>query len=286
MKRIFYLFMGLFVVVCLQSCKRIHDENGDLLYNADGMDEGLTGERFLYREYDQGELVKEYHFDQRQLMEVVRPKDSSRVVFEYNQNRINSLTFTRVYNGDSTAYKRLYYYDDQGKVNEIKEDKIFKQNGQDAINTFKSIYAIGYENNKLTSIVMRTGQVVNGQDFAYTAYSKAEYTYQGDNVVGQTKAFGMMNGNDFGNLVSRSVYLYENYDDKIAPFTLIPYDYKISQLIDFEAEAYRFSANNVRKITYSSTANPNPVTITTLFTYDPQNYGLLGFGKMYDYRPF
>lgn len=285
MKKIFYLFAAVLMVFSLESCKRVQDENGDLLSNADGTDSGLDGERKLYREYEQGQLVKQYNYDQRKLMEVLEPTDSARTTIEYNQNRINSLTYTRVYNGDSTSYKRLYYYNELGKVNEIKERRVFKPANQDILNVFQSLYMIEYDADKITSILMKTGQEIAQQDFAFTAYYKAMYEYEGENVIGQTKVFGMMNGEELGGVNSRSTYQYDNYDDKISPYTLIPFDYKISQVIDFEAEAYRFSPNNVRKITFSSTQNPVPVTITTLFTYDSQNYGLLGFGKMFDYRP-
>lgn len=285
MKKIISLFTALFVVFSVQSCKRMEDENGDLL-NDITSETGLTGERFLYREYNQGQIEKEYHYDQRKLMEVIRPQDSATITLEYNGSRINSVSLSRVYNGDSTAYTRLYYYNEDARVNEIKETRVFKADGTTTLDTFRSLYTIAYDDDtKLSSILMKTGQEIAGQDFVYTAYSNADYTFDGENVVGQTKTFGMMNGENLGDITSRNFYQYENYDDKIAPFTLIPYDYKLSQLIDNEAEAFRFSDNNVRKITVSSTTNPMPVSVTTLFTYDEQDYGLLGFGKLYDYRP-
>lgn len=285
MKKVVSLFTALFVVFSVQSCKRMEDENGDLL-NDISYQHGLTGERFLYREYNQGQIEKEYYYNQRKLMKIIRPQDSAIIRLNYNGSRINSITFSRVYNGDSTAYTRLYYYNEDARVNEIKETRVFKANGTETINAFRSLYTIAYnDNTKLSSILMKTGQEIVGQDFVYTAYSNADYIFDGENVVGQTKIFGTMNGENLGDITSRNVYQYGNYDDKIAPFTLIPYDYKLSQLIDNEAEAFRFSDNNVRKITVSSTANPMPVSVTTLFTYDEQDYGLLGFGKLYDYRP-
>ncbi|PIE50398.1 MAG: hypothetical protein CSA38_03050 [Flavobacteriales bacterium] len=287
MKKIFSLFALAIILFSIQSCNRLQDDNGDMLNDIDMTQDVLSSDRFLYREYNQGQKEKEYHYDQRKLVEVVRLMESAVVTLEYNGNTLDKVHYTKDDGTNNITYTRVYRYDEQKKVEKIREVKQITAEGQVTPTVHRSVYTISYDgSSKLKTILMKTGQEVTGQDFAFTGYSKADFVYQGNNIVQQNKIYGLMDGQELGEVVSETTYVYDRYDDKKTPFSLLPYRYRLSQLLDYEAEAYRFSENNTRKITVSSTQNPLPVSVTTLFTYDEEGYALLGYGKSYDYRPF
>lgn len=292
MKKIIYLFVAIFLVASTQSCKRLGDEDGDLLNNLDANQGGLTGARFLYQEVNSVDTLAEYHYTGKRLVEVLNPKSKTNIV--YNGELINKITSYQVDGPDSLAYTQYFTYDATAKyitvISEVGANYLnYKNATPGPIVKYKAVHDFDYNADKtLKSITSRNGEDDPAFTFEFTSYVINTFTFDGTktNVIKVVRDSGPYAGGVFGPAAAQDVYNYSDFDDKINPQTLLPFGYKASAMLDDTSKYYWISSNNPKKVTITTELSPIPIEITTSYTYDAQDYALSGFGSNYDYRPF
>ena len=292
MKKIIYLFVAFFIVASTQSCKRLGDEDGNLLNNLDANAGGLTGARYLHQEVNSVDTLAEYHYNGKKMVEVLNPK--SRTNINYNGELINKLTFYRVVGADSLVYTQFFSYDATAKyitnISEVGTTYLaYKAPTPGAIEKYKSIHNMEYTaDNVLQSITTKTGKEIPTFSFEFTSYVKNTFTFDATNknVLSVTRDSGPFAGGIFGAPAEQRIFAFSEYDEKINPQTLLPFGYKISVMLDNARKYYWISENNPKKVTITTEVSPIPTVLGTSYTYDPQDYALSGFGSNYDYRPF
>jgi hypothetical protein len=197
---------------------------------------------------------------------------------------VDKIVFTGFVGQDLVKYTRNFNYDNAGKISTIVENKTIKASGAN----FKSEIQMKYKpNSSIDSIIVKTGQVVVGQNFAYTNYARTGVTYTGNNISQLIKNEGVISST--GQLVPsivKTTYKFDNFDDKKSPYTLIPTAYLVSQSVDDFAKAYKLCPNNPKKTSFQTHLMANPTVVTTTCTYDPQDYLTSSFNVFYQYKPF
>ncbi len=293
MKNLIYLFVSLFLVLSAHSCKRLGDDDGNLLNNMDGNQGGLGEDRFLYQEVTSADTIAGYHYNGRKLVEVIG--DSTVTKITYSGDQINKIDFIGIVDGDSISYAQLFNYEatNNAKLTTITETRSVYPNiaAQTTPLTFeksRSLYEIKFNANaKLDTVTMKSGVEVPAQAFAFTSYEKSAYAYDALwNVTKVTKTYGGVTGNVLGAPLVNEAYDYSNYDDKRNPYSLLPFGYLLHKSFENSFNSYRFSVNNPKRVMFTSDQIPLPITFNTLYTYDALGYAISGWGTNYEYRPF
>jgi hypothetical protein len=292
MKKVLYIFIAIFVVASMQSCKRISGEDGDLLNNLDANQGGLTGARFLYQEVNSIDTIAQYNYSGLKLVEVLGDKAKTKIT--YNGELIYRMNYDGVVNGDSTSFTRFFTYDVTGKyISTISEVRSFYGSVHGTtpapVVKTKALHTLTYNADKdLSTITSLEGKEISGTPFAYTNYEKYTFTYNTakTNIATVVDDTGTYSSGVYSPVVQKLTYSFTEYDDKISPYTLLPFGYKVSRILDDSTAYYYTSTNNPKKITVTTNLSPFPVNFATTYTYDPQNYAVSGFGVNYDYRPF
>lgn len=312
MKQIFYFILLMAGFSSIHSCKNLLDEDGNPLLDLNNTG-GLSGPRALYREITAKDTLAEYQYSGLLVSRVLT--DSASVTdIMYSGERISQINFRGFLdldgNGkldkDSVSYSQLFNYGNNSRLQSISETRYIyrrppavppatKPGPQTLFSTEKFIYALKYSaaTTKLDSIIMRKGVDVAGVPFAFTEYSKTAFTYAGDNVSKVIRVYGPASGPTgeiYGAPVEKYGYDYYAYDEQISPFTLLPFTYKISRLLSTkrnDKESLIFSPNNPRRwsVTDLTEHIPNPIVLSTNYTYDVQTYMTKGYGVNYIYKP-
>ncbi|MCS3532454.1 hypothetical protein [Chryseobacterium sp. JUb7] len=309
MKRIFYFILILAGVSSVYSCKDMLDENGDPLSDLNN-NTGLNGPRGLYREITDQDTIAEYHYNGLLMTKVLTDSASVTDVM-YSGEKVSKINFNGFLDvdgdgkldKDSISYTQLFTYENTGKLVSISENRSYYRRGPAVppatlgpkvlFAKTKTLYALTYSatTSKLDGIVMKTGPDVSGTQFANTDYSKSSYTYLGDNVSKVVREYGPMANNVFGAVTEKYSYEYLSYDTQISAYTLLPFAYKISNLLSTEANDFRsliLSPNSPKRIAVTDLMQPipTPTIFSTDYNYDPQTYVTKGFGINYIYKPF
>lgn len=292
MKNIIYLFAAFFIIASTQSCKRVMDEDGDLLNNLDANQGELNGARFLYQEVNSVDTIAQYNYNGLKLVEVLNKQSKTNI--SYNGELINKITFYKVVAADSIISTQYFSYDVTGKlittISEVGTTYYdYKDTTPGPIVKYKSVHDFTYTtDSKLKDITSRTGDDIPGTTFEFTSYLKFAFTFDAakKNVTTIVRDSGPYIAGTFGPAAEQYVFNYSEYDVKVNPYTLLPFGYKVSALLDDPAKFYWISSNNPKKLVISNDTTPIPVELTTMYSYDAQDYVLSGFGKIYDYRPF
>lgn len=296
MKKIYYLLLMIFgLSIVTQSCKKMEDEDGDLLNNYGANEGGLNGPRYLAYELGNGDsTLAIYRYNGLKLNLVVNGKNVKNIT--YNGDMINKIDFYGKQATDSIRYTQYFTYNNAGKITSIAETR--SQYDSLGVNTknFKTLYNMYYSSTsgKVDSITMRKGQQLSGQTFAYNQYaiSKIDYYAPGTAYIGNVQKMKKSEGEidaagNFGPILQEFEYSFDSYDDKISPYGLLPFGYNLHNLLESELGVYHLSPNNPRVFTISGDTLPAPITQSTMYTYDPQKYALTGFfGTNYVYAPF
>lgn len=311
MKRLFYFVLLLVGVSTIHSCKELLDEDGNPLLDIN-TNSGLNGPRALYREITDSDTLATYSYNGLQINKVttpgVNPKYKSFTDIAWSGDKISRIDFKGhldldnddALDEDSVTYTQLYTYNNVGKLSSISENRsVFKRGtpvppavlGPYAIfRKSKTIYNLKYSNttSKLASITMQTGEDVS--PFNFTNYSETTYEYLGDNVSNVVRQYGPMTGSVFGAPVTKYGYAYSNYDSKINPFTLLPFAYKISRILNTEindVDSWILSPNSPKRYSVTDLMQPvpSPIVFSTDYNYDLQTYMQKGYGVNYIYKP-
>lgn len=292
MKKIIYLFAAFFIIASTESCKRVMDEDGDLLINLDENQGGLTGDRFLYQEVNSVDTIAQYNYNGKKLVEVLNVKSKTNI--NYNGELINKINFYKVVGADSIVSTQYFAYDATAKmitsISEVGTTYFaYKATTPGPIEKYKSVHDFTYTpDSKLKDITSRTGDDVPGIPFEFTSYIKYGFTFDAakKNVTKVVRDSGPYSAGTFGPAAEQLVFTYSEFDEKINPYTLLPFGYKAAALLDDTAKFYWLSGNNPKKLVITNELSPTPTIISTMYSYDAQDYVLSGFGKNYDYRPF
>lgn len=291
MKKIIYLFASLFTLFAIDSCKRLEDQDGNLLNDMDANQGGITGPRFLHQEVTASDTLAEYRYTGMKLTKVLQDKAYTNIT--YNGDQLNKIEFRGKVGGDSIAFDRFFNYDPTAKLSYITEvHTVYPATTPPAPVvpvTWKTLYNVYFSPaKKLDSVVAKTGQEIAGVPFAFSNYRKWNYTYDIRNNVPKVEyRIGPLSGNVQGPVTAFLTTVFADYDEMKNPYSLLPFGYVLSKTFDDSKNAYWFSTNNPKRIISTLDGFPPVVnTVSTLYTYDPQGYALTGFGINYDYRPF
>lgn len=307
MKRLFYFILLIAGFSSIHSCKDLTDEEGNPLLDLND-NTGLNGPRALSREVTDFGLIAQYQYNGLLLSSVITEKASLTNV-EWSGDKISKITFNGfldldsdgTIDTDSVSYTQQYTYGNLGKLTLISENRtIFRRAAPVPPSTTpgpyavfaktKSMYNLTYSSttSKLTSIVMKKGDDVT--PFVYTDYTKATYSYLGDNVSSVTKEVGKLTGTVFEPAVQNYKFDFSSYDSYISGYTLLPFEYKVSVLISTNINDDRsliLSPNSPKRaaVTDMTQPVPTPIVVSTNYRYDPQTYMTQGFGINYFYKP-
>lgn len=291
MKKLIYFFVCVFMAFAVQSCKRMGDDDGNLLNDMDANQPGLHGPRFLYREVMGGIVMNQYGYELLKLVKVTNQNETTTI--SYSGDRIYKIEYDGKKGSDRTTFTRFFNYaPNTNTVTTITETKSFYPNfalpTPPPVQKTKALYTLTYQGDKkLKQIKMEEGPDVVGTAFTYTNYFTADVTYNAEltNVVKVDMKYGGMVAGVMNPPSAFMTYNYIDYDDKKSPYTLLPFEYLVSVMIDNPYRSYYLSQNNPKRT--SSTDYVNPAVFSgTLYTYDPQGYALTGYGYDFDYRPF
>ncbi|MBO6184058.1 MAG: hypothetical protein J6O88_05090 [Chryseobacterium sp.] len=310
MKRLFYFILLIAGFSSIHSCKDLTDEEGNPLLDLNE-NTGLIGPRALSREVTNAGQIAQYEYTGLLLTRVITEKASIANI-EWSGDKISRLTFNGfldldndgIIDTDSVSYTQQYTYGNLGRLTMISENRtVFRRTpppvGSPAgtppgpfvvFAKTKAIYNLTYSSTtaKLASIVMRRGNDVTS--FAYTDYTKAVYSYLGDNVSSVAKEVGKLTGTVFEPADKNFVFDFSSYDSQISGYTLLPFEYKISVLISTDINDDRgliLSPNSPKRASATEIVPGIPVTVvvSTNYKYDPQTYMTQGFGINYFYKP-
>ncbi|CAA7390379.1 hypothetical protein [Chryseobacterium fistulae] len=308
MKRILYFILLSASLFSINSCKDLLDEDGNPLVDVNN-NTGLIGPRALYREITDNGILAEYHYSGLLLTKVITDSASITDIM-YSGDKVSKINFNGFLdldgNGnldtDSISFSQLFTYTSNGKLDMITENRSFFRRGapvppailgpQLLYKKTKSVYNLKYNSstNKLDSIIMNEGPVVSGTQSPFTNYSVTKYQYEGDNISGVVRHYGPLSGNTQGAPIIKLGYSYTSYDTQISPYTLLPFEYKISSILSTDANDERslmLSPNSPKKVSVTDLTQPipAPINFTTNYSYDPQTYMIRGFGINYIYKP-
>lgn len=307
MKRLFYFILLIAGFSSIHSCKDLADEEGNPLLDLNE-NTGLIGPRALSREVTNAGMIAEYQYSGLLLTRVITEKASITNV-EWSGDKISRLTFNGfldldndgVIDTDSVSYTQQYTYGNLGKLTMISENRsVYRRAAPVApaivgvyalLKKTKAIYTLTYSSttSKLASILMRRGEDITS--FAYTDYTKAAYSYLGDNVSLVSKQVGKLTGGTvFEDPTKKYDFGFSSYDSQISGYTLLPFEYKVSVLISTDINDDRslmLSSNSPKRASATDMMPfvPVPVVVSTNYKYDPQTYMTQGFGINYFYKP-
>ncbi|MCD1119003.1 hypothetical protein [Chryseobacterium turcicum] len=307
MKRLFYFILLIAGFSSIHSCKDLADEEGNPLLDLNE-NTGLIGPRALSREVTNAGMIAEYQYAGLLLTRVITEKASITNV-EWSGDKISRLTFNGfldldndgVLDTDSVSYTQQYTYGNLGKLTMISENRsVYRRAAPVApaivgvyalLKKTKAIYTLTYSSttSKLASILMRRGEDITS--FAYTDYTKAAYSYLGDNVSLVSKQVGKLTGGTvFEDPTKKYDFGFSSYDSQISGYTLLPFEYKVSVLISTDINDDRslmLSSNSPKRASATDMMPfvPVPVVVSTNYKYDPQTYMTQGFGINYFYKP-
>lgn len=306
MKRLFYFVVLIAGLSSIHSCKDLTDEEGNPLLDLNP-NTGLIGPRALSREITDVGTIAEYEYNGLLLSRVKMPKNTVTNV-EWSGDKISKITFNGfldsdgngVLDTDSTSYTQQYTYGNLSRLTLISENRTVYRRAAPVPPATVGVYQVFSKTKTLHNLTYSatTGKLVTidkkwGNDipaFVYTDYSKATFSYLGDNVSEVLKDVGTFTGGVADPPTEKYGFAFTNYDSQINAYTLLPFEYKVSLLISTiinDNRALILSPNNPKRmsITDLTTPIPTPVLFSTDYRYDPQTYVTQGFSVNYFYKP-
>ncbi|MCW3167536.1 hypothetical protein OMO38_03260 [Chryseobacterium sp. 09-1422] len=308
MKQLFYFILLVAGISSVHSCKDLTDEEGNPLIDLNP-NTGLNGPRALFREITDSDTIAEYHYNGLLLSRVITDKNSVANVM-WSGDKISQINFNGhldndgdgLLDDDSIVYTRLFTYGNLGRLTIISENrsKFTRTPAAPGVPAgpytldakTKSLYDLAYSTatGKLDVINMKNGPDAAGVPFEYKDYSKSWYTYLGDNVSKVERHYGIITAGVNGTPIEKYAYEFLNYDSQINPYTLLPFAFKVSNLLatDYgDNKSFDLSPNSPKRVSITDLMPPIPVAqiFSTDYRYDVQTYMVKGFGVNYIYKP-
>jgi hypothetical protein len=193
-------------------------------------------------------------------------------------------------------------------------DKITKIKYVDNVNphVVDNLYTITYTGGKMSAISMdqTVMSTTNHSDFEviydangqlyrivekkklggspnYTHYAEFKFTFSASNVVKMDHTTMLMSGGTPDTSTASTIsYAYDNYDNKINPYTTLPKEYFMVTGTLFPVNFNMISSNNTGKITIHNPSGP-PIAVPKGYLYDSQNYPISDQSQAikYIYKP-
>lgn len=181
-----------------------------------------------------------------------------------------------------------------------------------ATHTIDNTYSITYTSGKISAMTMDqpiSGGSPNHSDFtvtydangqlyriiekkkiggstSYSSYTEYRFTFSASNIVKIDHIMApMTGGNPVMTSAITSTYAYDNFDDKINPYTTLSKEYFAIIGTLYPTYFVSLSSNNPGKVTVSNSATT--VSASMSYVYDSQNYPTLEQNKAtkYIYKP-
>ena len=166
-----------------------------------------------------------------------------------------------------------------GKLSEISMDQAVLST------TNHSDFTVYYDaNGQLYRIVEKKKM---GGSTSYTHYVENKFTFAAGNVTKLDYTAMLMNGGNPDPSTSTTMsYAYDNYDNKINPYTTLPKEYFMVTGTLFPINFNALSSNNTGKLTLISPGAPQ-ASVPKSYLYDSQNYPISDPGQIvkYVYKP-
>lgn len=166
-----------------------------------------------------------------------------------------------------------------GKLSEISMDQAVLST------TNHSDFTVYYDaNGQLYRIVEKKKM---GGSTSYTHYVENKFTFAAGNVTKLDYTAMLMNGGNPDPSTSTTMsYAYDNYDNKINPYTTLPKEYFMVTGTLFPINFNALSSNNTGKLTLISPGAPQ-TSVPKSYLYDSQNYPISDPGQIvkYVYKP-
>ncbi len=166
-----------------------------------------------------------------------------------------------------------------GKLSEISMDQAVLST------TNHSDFTVYYDaNGQLYRIVEKKKM---GGSTSYTHYVENKFTFAAGNVTKLDYTAMLMNGGNPDPSTSTTMsYAYDNYDNKINPYTTLPKEYFMVTGTLFPINFNALSSNNKGKLTLISPGAPQ-TSVPKSYLYDSQNYPISDPGQIvkYVYKP-
>lgn len=122
---------------------------------------------------------------------------------------------------------------------------------------------------------------------SYSHYVENKFTFAAGNVAKLDHTAMLMSGGNPDPSTSTTMsYAYDNYDNKINPYTTLPKEYFMITGTLFPINFNSLSSNNTGKLTIISPGTP-PIGVPKSYLYDSQNYPVSDPGQIvkYVYKP-
>lgn len=285
MKNILLFFSLFFAAFIISSCDSRRDDNGDLLFGLNPIDNGgnnpSTPNKLLIKTTstdDEGEVViYNYSYDDKRRLTGITSNDNSKTVavLYTTEGKLSKVTITDNFNGTISTEVLVPTYTN----NQISSlENTTSENGQ----SIKRVSTYAYSSNGWPSIVKEN--IIDPDDnTTVVATIVSNISYSGSNIskwnMKQTIKIGLpVPVFDFLQNIELTVEL-SNFDNKINPYNLFPKDYLIAT-IHTESDASSilgYSKNNTKtvKMLFSfDGSEPIEGTDTATYTYDNDGYPL------------
>lgn len=244
---------------------------------------GITGPRILHKIDSANVTHTEYFSTPDGVLEQVKfYKTNNQITVSYNlNNKVSKMLLT---SGTHTMDLN-YTYNSAGKITSA----ILKKNAMGIVSEEAHYWLTYNSTGKLTKLDRRS--ILGPYNGTFTHYGVVNLTWSGENVVKVAENhMGIIHPD--GSLepldpMGNTVYKFEDYDNKISPYSTLPYEFRLGMgIMVGSLTFYQYSYNNNLKLQMEFLNFP-PVTTYGNYIYDTQNYpvsDVSGITK-YIYKP-
>src|SRR5690606_17721980 len=228
----------------------------------------ITGPRILHKIDSANITHTEYFSTPGGVLEQVKfYKTNNQITVSYNLN--NSVSKMLLTSGTHTMDLN-YTYNSAGKVT----NAILKKNVMGIVSEEAHFWLTYNSAGKLTKLDRRS--ILGPYNGTFTHYGVVNLTWSGENVVKVAENhMGIIHPD--GSLepldpMGNTVYKFEDYDNKISPYSTLPYEFRLGMgIMVGSLTFYQYSYNNNLKLQMEFLNFP-PVTTYGNYIYDTQNY--------------
>lgn len=260
------------------SCDNTTEDPPNQNQNNSGNTTTITGPRILSKitsgNVDQEEYITNAGILSQAFIRDAGSANTITATVTYSGNKISTIKYLDNVNPHviDNVYTLSY---NGGKLSEISMDQTVLST------TNHSDFTVHYDaNGQLYRIVEKKKM---GGSTSYTHYIENKFTFAAGNVAKLDYTGMLMNGGNPDPSTSTAMsYAYDNYDNKINPYTTLPKEYFMVTGTLFPINFNALSSNNTGKITLISSGAPQ-TSIPKSYLYDSQNYPVSDPGQIVKY---
>ncbi|AZA87234.1 hypothetical protein EG349_10745 [Chryseobacterium shandongense] len=281
-KKYFISSLALLAMSFSVSCDNTTEDPPNQNQNNSGSTTTITGPRILSKitsgNVDQEEYITNAGILSQAFLRDAGSTNTITATVTYSGNKISTIKYLDNVNPHviNNVYTLSYT---AGKLSEISMDQAVLST------TNHSDFTVYYDaNGQLYRIVEKKKM---GGSTSYTHYVENKFTLAAGNVTKLDYTAMLMNaGNPDPSTSTTMSYAYDNYDNKINPYTTLPKEYFMVTGTLFPINFNALSSNNTGKITLLSPGAPQ-TSVPKSYLYDSQNYPISDPGQIvkYVYKP-